>query len=165
MNATGGALNFYDCETASIVNSSFSANQSPGGGAVGASQYSVASTVTLTNDVFWGNTPAGYGTTGLAFQVSRSCVQEFATGAGNVLLATSPFVDADGADDQSGTADDDLHLLASACVNAGDASAVPADTYDLNGNGNTSEPVSIDLGGGARVLSGQIDMGAYESGY
>ncbi len=41
----------------------------------------------------------------------------------------------------------------------------PADTYDLDGDSNTAEPLPIDLAGNARVFAGEVDMGAYELVY
>jgi len=66
------------------------------------------------------------------------------------------FVDADGADDQFGTADDDLHLqVGSPCIDAGDNALVPAGvTTDLDGN---SRIVDGDSDGTATV-----DIGAYD---
>ncbi|MHC4479032.1 MAG: right-handed parallel beta-helix repeat-containing protein [Planctomycetota bacterium] len=58
------------------------------------------------------------------------------------------FVDVDGADDAAGTEDDNLRLLAgSPCIDAGDNTAVPVDTADLDGDGNTVEPTPLDLNG------------------
>jgi hypothetical protein len=64
---------------------------------------------------------------------------------------------------QVGTGDDDLHLVANACVNAGDASALPADKYDLDGDGNKAEAVPFDAAGLPRVVNAAVDIGAYES--
>jgi len=62
------------------------------------------------------------------------------------------FVEPIGADGHPGTGDEDFHLLdASPAINAGDPSYVP-------------EHRDADLDGHARVLCGQVDMGAYESG-
>jgi len=63
----------------------------------------------------------------------------------------------------------DYHLLSgSACIDAGSNVAVPADTYDLDGDGNTTEPIPWDLDGNPRIVDGDnggncvVDMGAYE---
>lgn len=82
----------------------------------------------------------------------------------------------DGVDDDYGN----LNLLSSSpCIDAGDNTAVPADTADLDGDGNTTERTPLDLDGQARFFdmppSGGtgvadppnypeiVDMGAYES--
>jgi hypothetical protein len=63
----------------------------------------------------------------------------------------------------------DYHCRASsACIDAGDNAALAADTGDLDGDGNTTEPIPQDLDGKARVIDGDndsntvVDMGAYE---
>jgi uncharacterized repeat protein (TIGR01451 family) len=91
------------------------------------------------------------------------------------LLDTDPlFVDADGPDDVVGTPDDDLHLQdASPAIDAGNNAAVPADTHDLDGDGNTVERLPYDLDGQRRFVEHPqpdtgagaaplVDMGTYE---
>ncbi|MHC4388022.1 MAG: S8 family serine peptidase [Planctomycetota bacterium] len=65
--------------------------------------------------------------------------------------------------------DGDYHLLAgSPCVDAGDNNGVSADTGDLDGDGNRTEPVPFDLDSSQRVVDGNndgelvVDMGCYE---
>ncbi len=61
------------------------------------------------------------------------------------------FVDWLGADFTPGTGDEDLHLApGSPCIDAGDSDAVPDDAHDLDGDGNTVEPLPIDLDGNPR---------------
>jgi hypothetical protein len=52
----------------------------------------------------------------------------------------------------------------SPCINAGDNAAVPADTLDLDNDGDTDEPIPFDIEGKPRILNGTVDLGAYESG-
>ena len=61
------------------------------------------------------------------------------------------------------------------CIDAGDNTAVPPDTADLDGDGNTTEPIPLDLDGNLRFVdcpdipdTGNgtppiVDMGAYEA--
>ncbi len=88
------------------------------------------------------------------------------------------FKDADGPDDIAGTEDDDLSLsFDSPCIDAGDNTAVPADTADLDGDGNISERTPLDIAGNARFTDEPyvddtgnpataypeiVEMGAYE---
>ena len=59
--------------------------------------------------------------------------------------------------------DGDYRLMSdSSCIDEGDKTRLPADTLDLDGDGNTSEALPVDLNGNARVLGLQVDMGAYE---
>jgi hypothetical protein len=81
------------------------------------------------------------------------------------------FVDADGADDVAGNADDDLHLQAgSPLINAGVNTFYATGTATASGSCATWWDVyegmcrlaSVDLDGNARVRGGRVDMGAYE---
>lgn len=71
--------------------------------------------------------------------------------------------------------DGDYRLLSgSPCVDAGGNSAVPPDTFDMNGNGDPAEPLPLDLGGQVRLVDdlltadagdGEppvVDIGAHE---
>ncbi|WP_028566807.1 FG-GAP-like repeat-containing protein [Salisaeta longa] len=78
-------------------------------------------------------------------------------GGGN-FDADPLFVDVNGADN-------DVRLfVGSPALNAGTNDAVPADTPDLDGDGDTTEPLPIDRAGEARIQVGTVDLGAYEGG-
>jgi len=49
----------------------------------------------------------------------------------------------------------------STCINTDNTEAVPADTADLDGDGDTAEQTPYDLDGRPRFVS-RVDMGAYE---
>ena len=53
----------------------------------------------------------------------------------------------------------------SPCIDAGDSDAVPDDVFDLDDDGNVTEPIPIDLDGNPRFAGVDltVDMGAYES--
>lgn len=138
----------------------------------------------LVNTILWANTDSGG--TGQAAQifssmppiVDRCCVMGWTGSLGGVgNFGTDPlFVDADGLDQAVGTADDDLRLRSgSPCIDAGDETGLPVDTYDADGDGNTLEkspfdvaarprriddPATVDGGVGVAPIG---DMGAYES--
>ena len=70
-----------------------------------------------------------------------------------------------GADLIWGTEDDVLDLsLApdSPAINAGNAALLPPDAWDLDGDGDTSEPLPVDAAGNPRVAHRFVDMGAFE---
>lgn len=78
------------------------------------------------------------------------------------------FTDYDGADFITGTIDDRVDLTAiSPAVDAGDNAALPADRFDLDGDGDTTEPIPVDIAGMERAYasggSGVVDMGAFET--
>jgi hypothetical protein len=50
----------------------------------------------------------------------------------------------------------------SPCSDAGDNASIPPDTADLDGDGNTTEPIPFDLDGLRRIADLVVDMGAYE---
>jgi len=126
-----------------IANCTFSLNQGHGIG-------SIDNTV-LSNCILWGNAPGQIEDPSAV--VEYSDVQGGWPGPGN-LDADPLFV-------QPGT--DDVRLsFGSPCVNAGNNSDLPPDTFDLDGDGNTTEPIPLDLGGSARVQGSTVDMGAYE---
>lgn len=128
------------------------------------------STTRVTGSIFWGNTD-GSGGSQLA-QVGGStpavfdynCVQGLTGSLGGVgnIGADPKFFDDDGLDDIAGTIDDDLRLdHGSPCIDAGSNPAYPADAPDLDNDGNTTEPLPLDLSGGDRFFDdpGTIDTG------
>ncbi|BAY10423.1 DUF4347 domain-containing protein [Calothrix sp. NIES-2098] len=50
----------------------------------------------------------------------------------------------------------------SPAVNKGNNNYVPKDTFDLDGDGNTNEPIPVDQRGKQRVYDGTVDIGAQE---
>ena len=90
------------------------------------------------------------------------------------------FVDPDGPDDDPNTWEDNDYRLApgSPCIDASDNTAVPLDTLDLDGDGDTDERTPFDLDGNPRFVQDPftddtgvpdppryrhiVDMGAYE---
>ncbi|MHC4474861.1 MAG: choice-of-anchor Q domain-containing protein [Planctomycetota bacterium] len=187
-SAGGGYYTSHDYPT--FTNCTFSENEAGGDG--GAFCISVnGGTPDFNNCIFWGNRANNEGpqiaikSSGATVDVNYCDVQsgywDIYVSAGtlnygvNNINSDPLFVDADGADDTVGTEDDNLRLLSgSPCIDAGDNTAVPADTADLDGDGNTAEPTPLDLNGFARFIDDLctsdtgngtapiVDMGAYE---
>ncbi len=174
--AVAGGGMFNDIGNLTLTNVTFSHNSAESGGGM-YSQDPFYNPV-LINCIFWSNTaPVGpqiYNETN-APSVTYSLVQGGYPGTGN-LDADPFFVDADGPDNIVGTLDDDLRLqLVSPAIDAGDNRAVPADTADLDGDGDTAEPLPLDLAGNPRFIdiadkadTGNgtapiVDMGAHET--
>ena len=129
---------------------------------------------TIKNCIFWGNGAGGvtdegaqiYNEAAHSVFLDASCVQGAWSDGGTGNIALDPlFVDADGPDDIVGTPDDNLRLSSqSPCIDAGDGSELPADVFDLDGDGDTTEAIPHDQDGNPRLLGSDIDMGAYEYG-
>ncbi len=135
--------------------------------------------------ILWGNRMPGstlsiesqqlYGS-GSNLWVSYSCIEGLTTWVGHGNIGADPlFVDPLGPDGVPWSGDEDLRLGAgSPCIDAGRNGDLPADALDLDGDGNTSEFVPIDLDGGPRRaddpavpdtgsgVAPVTDMGAYE---
>jgi len=177
----GGAILNRDGSDARITNCTFNRNLATLGGAL---YNNINSSPALTNCILWGNVDDAGVTaesqmrteTG-APTVNYSCFQGGWTGSGGVgNISSDPlFVNDAGPDGQGGTGDEDLHISdGSHCIDAGDNTAVPPDTVDLNANQDTLEPTPVDRDGNARFVddpaapnigngtSPMVDMGAYE---
>ncbi|GEM_PF-1857739 len=131
-----------------------------GNGQAGRSLFSVINgSVAVRNSIFWDN-PGAVGTA----TVAHSLVQGGFAGAGNID-GDPRFVDAAGGDYRLGDG--------SPAIDAGDNSVVPADEFDIDGDGDFTEPTPdfdgrprlyddagvADTGAGVAPL---VDMGAYE---
>ncbi len=130
---------------------------------------------TLVNCVLWNNTPEAMSGSCSAADVTYTDIQGGWAGVGNID-ADPLFVDPDGPDDDPETWEDNDYRLAagSPCIDAADNTAVPADTLDLDGDGDVDEPIPFDLDGNPRFVDDPdtddtgvgtppiVDMGAYE---
>ena len=125
----------------------------------------------VVNCIIWDNSYEGNG--GQGDQISASPATVLAhnviqgwTGSlgGENNHGNNPnFVNATGPDGEYGTEDDNLRLRAnSLCIDTGDASLLPPDALDIDGDGDTREPLPIDLDGLPRVVNATVDRGAYE---
>jgi len=162
----GGGMYNANGSDPTLANVTFSGNSA---GNHGGGVYNDSSSPTLHNSILWGNTPdqiynSGTSTTAVGY----SDVEDGWPGTGNIA-ADPAFYDADGPDDALGTLDDDLRLRhTSPVIDVGDSGAVPPDVFDLDGDGDTTEPLPLDLSGRSRligftVVTPSVDMGAYEA--
>jgi parallel beta-helix repeat protein/predicted outer membrane repeat protein len=181
---SGGGV--YMGSTASIprrvINSTFVGNTSP---AACAGLYIEGQNHVYRNSIFWGNTDNSGSSQGAQINpgsnpsIQRCCVQNWngtLGGIGNHGLDPL-FVDANGADNVYGTADDDVRLTSgSPAVDAGDNAAVPIDDLDADNDANATEVLPIDVAGLPRMQDDTatpdtgagtppiVDMGAHEFG-
>ena len=174
----GGGM-FNECSSPTVTNCTFSGNTAlfggPGSGGGGMTNFS--SSPAVTNCILWGDTPSEIrDALESVTTVSFSDIQAGFPGTGNID-ADPLFVDANGPDGIPGTEDDDLRLMSgSPCIDAGDNTAVPPDTSDLDEDGDTVEPIPFDLDGSPRFIDDPdtpdtgnpdgvnpiVDMGAHE---
>jgi predicted outer membrane repeat protein len=176
----GGALRGELVGVAVLYDCTITANRALLGGGVSTN----GGDFRLFNSILWGNTnhcgaseAAQLFTGGAPAEVHYCDLQGWSGyfgGVGN--FGRDPqFVAPAGPDGVAGTEDDDLRLgPASPCIDAGDNGAVPADIFDLNRNGDTSEPLPFDLAGQTRLVDDPdvpdtgagtpplVDIGAWE---
>jgi hypothetical protein len=106
----------------------------------------------------------------VSFSILEGGVSPGTVDGGGVVDAESGLADVFGADLAVGTQDDDLGpTQASAAVDAGSNALLPTDRFDLDGDGDTNEPLPFDRAGNPRAVNGGFgasttDMGAYEFG-
>jgi len=144
----------------------------------------------ITNTILWGNTASdggdeifniGEGATptlahtlieGGISGISENVGSFTADGGGNLNAAPlfADVSDPDGPDNTPATADDGLRLRpGSPALDAGNNNALPADIADLDGDGNTTEPIPFDITGMDRIRDNNpdtppiVDLGAYEA--
>jgi hypothetical protein len=135
---------------------------------------------TVANWILWDNTGGNIGGFTLP-DVTHSDVQGGWPGTGNIDTdpcfvelgywadASDPNIIVEPNDPNAVWVEGDYHLRpGSPCIDTGDNNSVPADTGDLDGDGNTAEPIPFDIDGNPRFMDGDcndtviVDMGAYE---
>ena len=124
---------------------------------------------TLVGSVLWGNSGSNGGTVIVNehqagnLAANHSLVRsQNPTGAGNID-ATVPGFDPGFllADVNNGFYNFGLRTD-SVLIDAGDATALPSDDFDLDGDGDVSEAIPLDLLGDPRVHSAEVDIGPFE---
>ena len=146
-NSGKGMYNYNSSPT--ITNCTFAQN-------IGSGIYNIYySSPTVTNCILWGDSQKEiYTDSNSSPVVTYSDVGGGYTGTGNINVGPA-FADWAGSD---------FHLQASSpCIDSGSNAALPADTADLDGDGDTTEPIPYDFEGDPRVFGSTVDMGADES--
>ncbi|NOT00294.1 MAG: hypothetical protein HOP29_06665 [Phycisphaerales bacterium] len=188
-----GGLDNSASSNPDVINCTFSRNSTSGSGGGLTTGSGSNALLKVFNCIFWENEDSGGMDESAQIHVGATAPTVRFTGiqglsAGGVFdsgsntnnLGNDPlFVDADGLDDTAGTDDDDLRLgMGSPCFDAGDNTAAPADSADLDNDADTTERVPLDLDGSSRFADmtsvtdtgvadppdypAVVDMGAYE---
>ena len=164
-----------------ITNCTLAGNNAPSGSAIAISTKSntpssIDNAIAMINSILRGSGDRIWdsGHANNSMTVQYSYVEGGWPGVGNIS-AIPLFQDANGPDNIPNNEDDDYRLtLHSSGIDAGDNTAVPVDDLDLDGDGNTTEPIPIDANGRDRfadyllrvdIGNGTapiVDMGAYE---
>ena len=157
----GAGMANYTYSDPVIVNATIYGNHSADGGSA-FSTYNSAPTI--INSIVWGNTETTPGPDFLGIgiydfpTINYSLLEDAGcpgTGCTGLLHSDPQFIDPANGDYR-------LPPLSSA-VDAGDIASLPADQFDLDGDGNLIEYISQDGHGKPRIVLGRVDLGAYES--
>jgi hypothetical protein len=155
-----GLANYRSNPTISQVTLSGNTSANNGGALV-----NQESSPLIRNSIFWGNQGGQIYNylAGNAPDVQYSLIQGgYITGT-HILDADPLFVDANGADNITGTQDDDLRLQAgSPAIDAGNNAFIPSDLTDDNHNNDVNETAPFDLDSNPRLDGATVDLGAYE---
>jgi hypothetical protein len=172
---TGGGLHiFYG--SLGLINATFSGNAASDSGG-GLFSDDLANTL-VRNCILWGNTAssdaqaANSGALNITYSLVQGGCPADAT-CSNLLTGNPQFI----RNPNPGSGDyGDLRLgFASPAIDAGDNTVLPADSTDLDDDGNTAEQVPLDLAGNSRFVdipykpdTGNgvapiVDIGAYEA--
>ena len=150
----GGAAYIGDGESftggGTFVNCTITANHATGsgGGVFAANNSSTPASTLIRNSIVWGNT-AGVSDPELSgLHTVNMCDAPYGTLS---FYADPLFVPS-------------TYTLSSVspCIDAGNVHFLTADDADLDADGDTSEPIPLDLGGDPRVLDFNVDMGVDE---
>jgi predicted outer membrane repeat protein len=190
--STGGGVyvrGYRTTNTMTLTNCTFSGNSSLNGNAVACDSFRQQYPIILgiNNCILWGDPSHIWNNDGSTIAINYTDVQggqaavydpceAVIWGQGNI--DADPCLVEPGYWDANGTPSDpnddfwvegDYHLLPSSpCIDAGDNNSVPADTADLDGDGDVNERIPWDLDGDPRICDGDddgnsvVDMGAYE---
>lgn len=145
--------------TATIINSTIAGNNASQGGGIYRDN---SAALNITNSIIWGNSSQIVNNFGSP-TVSYSIVEGGHAGTGNI--DSDPLFVTPIAHTSAPTTAGNYELQdGSPAINVGSNAALPADTYDIDGDSDTSETLPLDILLNARVFNGVVDMGAYENG-
>jgi len=161
---TGGAIRVNQGFVTELFDCSFNGNSAFLGGAISSLD---ASFFDIANCILWGDS-------------AKDQIEIYNEGNSNPTISFCDIMDSGGSGggwdaglgiDGGGNIDKDpeyrgpgdLRVLSSSpVIDLGDNASLPEDRADLNENGNTLEPLPLDIARDLRVFFDDVDMGAYE---
>jgi subtilisin family serine protease len=170
-DANGGGMCIRDRTSATLSNCTFAGDSAHSGRALVCDSLwqSYPSNLQVANCIFRDGVDQILNNDNSVITITYSDVQGGWAGPGGNNINIDPdFVDATNPDPNLR----DYRLRPSSlCIDVGDNNSVPPDTFDLDGDGNTTELLPWDLDGHLRFADGDcnntevVDMGAYEFAY
>jgi CSLREA domain-containing protein len=160
MSVAGGGGIFNAGGTITLSNSTVTANSASGGGGID----SVSGTAILRNTIIAGNGPNDL--IGTYYSQDFNLIGNTSTASFTGITAhniTNVSALLDPLRNNGGPTMTHALLPGSPAINAGSNANLPVDTFDLDGDGNTAEPVPFDQRGFARITNTNVDIGAFES--
>ena len=176
----GGMLNRHGSNLI-LTNCTFTENSALNGNALAfySREQAYPSDLQMTNCILADDSNEIWNNDGSTIVINYSNIKDGWPGIGNIDADPcffEPGYWADANDPNAVWVGGDYHLLLdSPCIDAGDNNSVPADIHDLDGDGNTAEPLPFDLDGNPRFVDRPdiedtgngtppiVDMGAYEA--
>ncbi len=161
---TGGAAIYNLNGSLTVLDCTIADNRSPSGKAIASFLWTTAPgvKVKVANSILFNGGNELWSNVREAVEVTYSDVQGGWAGTGNI--STDPQFTRLGTRNLEGEwIDGDYRLkTGSPALDAGSNAALPADSFDLDADGNVAEPLAYDLDNEARVEGTRVDMGAYE---
>ncbi|HMQ50994.1 MAG TPA: choice-of-anchor Q domain-containing protein [Anaerolineae bacterium] len=159
-NNFGGSINNVNGGTTTIRNGTFASNSATFGGGI----YNFGGTVTLANTIVT-TSPSGGNCSGTVTNGGHNLDSLTTCGWGSnngSLSSTDPQLGP--LANNGGLTQTHALLQGSPAVDRGNNSLLPLDSTDLDGDGNTTEPIPFDQRGSGhfRVAGGTVDIGAFE---
>ena len=167
----GGSV-LIDGGAARLVNVTVAGNQTESGTLPAGIVVRDGASVEVANAIVWGNTTSPDGAISVGSASMTTVRHSIVEGGfeGTAIKDASPlFANPRPASEAPTTGGSYLLTEGSPALDAGDASALPQDTPDLDDDGNATEPLPFDLGSNARFNDNnsddrdEIDLGAYEA--
>ena len=163
----GGGI--YAAGSLQLYNGTLVANEASDGAAIASAEEGAS--VHLNNTILWGHGDLPIWNDGFGdAPVVNHALVEGGYADGTMIFDADPqflSLPSPGTDGLWGSPDDDYGTTeltwTSPAINVGDDALLPSDHTDLDDDGNTSEPLPLDLAGEARILGPPVDLGAYEN--